>query len=105
LEKASKRRSFRQAYEALELVRGRFLDNLEAKRELVFHLLLPLGAQRCRRQYQHPPDAALAHQIGQDQACLDWLAQAQRTLGTRCSVLRRRIEREFARKREPGFGG
>ena len=65
-----------QAHVLLQLVGGRLVDDVEAEGELVFHFLLPLGAQRGRRQDQHAPDAALAHQLGEDQARLDCLAQA-----------------------------
>ena len=52
------------------------VHHLEAKRELLPQLVLPLPAQRRRRENQDAPDAAPEQQLGEDQPRFDGLAEA-----------------------------
>ena len=56
-------------------VRAGPVDDVEAERELVAHLLLPLRAERRRAEDQDAPHAAAQDQLGQDEARLDRLAE------------------------------
>jgi hypothetical protein len=52
------------------------VDDFEAERKLLLHLLLPLAPERSRAQDQDSPDAAAQDKLGQDKARFDSLAQA-----------------------------
>ena len=59
----------------LQAMGGGLVHDVEAQRELLFHFLLPLSAQGCWRDDQHPTDAALSHQFGQDQSSFNGLTE------------------------------
>ncbi|MNT58976.1 hypothetical protein D3C72_1964480 [compost metagenome] len=63
--------------EALLKAHGFFaVDDVEVKGELLFHLLLPLAPQGGGTEDQHAPDPPAEHQLAEDQAAFDGLAQS-----------------------------
>ena len=58
------------------LAKRRIIRAGQFQRELPAHLALPLLDQRRRRQHKGRPDQPAQAQLGEDQASLDGLAQA-----------------------------
>lgn len=65
-----------QAPAAAKLLHRLAVDDTEVQAELVAHLLAPLNLQAGGAHDEHRPDTVAQHQLLDDQATLDGLAQA-----------------------------